>query len=73
VSATEPRLTIDDPVDPAILAELRAKFPDFLKAYDVDGMPPAEFVRYGATVHTLNQFLGGYADLVAFVRTAMVR
>ena len=73
VSATEPRLTIDEPVDGAILAELRAKFPDFLKAHDADGMPPAEFVRYGATVHTLNQFLGGYADLVAFVRTAMVK
>jgi transaldolase len=73
VTATQPRLTIDEPVDGAILAELRAKFPDFLKAHDADGMPPAEFVRYGATVHTLNQFLGGYADLVAFVRTAMVR
>jgi transaldolase len=72
-SATAPRLTIDEPVDPAILAELRAKFPDFIKAHDADGMSPAEFVRYGATVHTLNQFLGGYADLVAFVRAAMVR
>lgn len=71
-SATEPRLTIDDPVDPAIVAELRTKFPDFNKAHDEDGMPPAEFVRYGATVHTLNQFLGGYADLVAFVRAAML-
>jgi transaldolase len=73
VSATEPRLTIDEPVDPALLAELRAKFPDFVRAHDAEGMPPAEFVRYGATVHTLNQFLGGYADLVAFVRTAMVK
>ncbi len=72
-SATEPRLTIDDPVDGGILAELRTKFPDFIKAHDEDGMPPAEFVRYGATVHTLHQFLGGYADLIAFVRTAMVR
>lgn len=71
--ATELRLTIDEPVDDAILAELRAKFPDFIKAHDADGMTPAEFVRYGATVHTLQQFLGGYADLVAFVRSAMVR
>jgi transaldolase len=73
VSTTEPRLTIDEPVDDRILAELRAKFPDFIKAHDADGMVPAEFVRYGATVHTLQQFLGGYADLVAFVRSAMVR
>lgn len=72
-SATVPRLTIDEPVDEAIVAELRTRFPDFTKAYDADGMRPAEFARYGATVHTLHQFLGGYADLVAFVRAAMVR
>jgi transaldolase len=71
-STTEPRLTIEEPVDGAVLAELRAKFPDFIKAHDEDGMKPAEFVRYGATVHTLNQFLGGYADLLAFVRGAML-
>ncbi len=72
-SATAPALTLEQPVDDAILAELRAKFPDFVKAHDVDGMAPAEFVHYGATVHTLHQFLGGYADLLAFVRAAMVR
>jgi transaldolase len=66
-------LTLDRPVDEAILAELRKRFPDFVRAHDAGGMAPAEFVRYGATVHTLNQFLGGYADLVAFVRGTMVR
>jgi transaldolase len=35
-------------------------------------MQPAEFARYGATVHTLNQFLGGYADLLAQVRARML-
>ncbi|HEY0966286.1 MAG TPA: transaldolase family protein [Opitutaceae bacterium] len=63
-----PALTLDREVDDAILAELRAKFPDFVRAYEADGMKPEEFVRYGGTVHTLNQFLGGYADLVAQVR-----
>ncbi len=71
-SDTTPRLTLDEPVDGAMLAELRKKFPDFAKAYDEDGMPPAEFIRYGATIHTLSQFLGGYADLQAFVRAAML-
>lgn len=67
-TAATPRLTLDDPVDDAIIAELRAKFPDFVRAYDEDGMPPEAFLGYGATVHTLNQFLGGYADLLASVR-----
>jgi transaldolase len=72
VSATAPSLTLDTPVDGAILAELRAKFPDFVRAHDENGMPPAGFVSYGATVHTLHQFLGGYADLLALVRGRMI-
>ena len=72
VSATTPTLTLEQPVDDAILAELRAKFPDFNRAYDAQGMPPRDFLGYGATVHTLNQFLGGYADLVALIRARIL-
>ena len=71
-SATVPALTLEQPVDGAILGELRAKFPDFVRAHDENGMPPAEFISYGATVHTLNQFLGGYDDLLASVRARML-
>lgn len=67
-----PTLSLDHPVDEAVVAELRAKFPDFVRAYDSDGMTPAQFATYGATRHTLNQFLGGYADLIALVRTRML-
>ncbi len=72
VSATAPALTLDQPVDGAILAELRAKFPDFIRAHDEHGMKPAEFLDYGATQHTLSQFLGGYGDLIASVRSRML-
>lgn len=72
VSATAPTLTLEQPVDDAILAELRRKFPDFLRAHDENGMSPPDFARYGATLHTLNQFLGGYADLLAAVRARML-
>lgn len=68
----EPELTIDRPVDEAIVAELRTKFADFVRAHDEDGMTPAEFGTYGGTVHTLNQFLGGYADLVTQVRARLL-
>jgi transaldolase len=71
-SATEPTLTLEQPVDDAIIAELRAKFPDFVCAHDERGMPACDYVRYGATRHTLNQFLGGYADLVGVVRNRML-
>ena len=72
VSATAPALTLDQPVDGAVLAELRAKFPDFIRAHDEHGMKPAEFLDYGATQHTLSQFLGGYGDLISSVRARML-
>jgi transaldolase len=72
VSTTQPSLTLEQPVDDAIIAELRAKFPDFIRAHDENGMAPKEFVRYGATIHTLNQFLGGYADLLALIRARLL-
>ena len=59
-SATAPSPTLAQPVDGAILAELRAKFPDFIRAHDEGGMAPREFLGYGATQNTLTQFLGGY-------------
>jgi transaldolase len=71
-SSTPLSLTLEQPVDDAILTELRSKFVDFGRAYDEEGMTPAEFATYGATVHTLHQFLGGYADLLASVRDRML-
>jgi transaldolase len=63
---------MDEPVDPRIVAELRAKFDDFRKAYDADGMTVAEFDDYGATRRTLRQFIGGYAELCQMIREVMV-
>ena len=71
-SAMAPALTLENPVDGAVLAELREKFPDFVRAHDEHGMVPRDFLTYGATVHTLHQFLGGYADLLALVRGRMI-
>lgn len=30
-------------------------------------------MRYGASIHTLNQFIGGYHHLLALVRERMLR
>jgi transaldolase len=65
--------TLDTPVEPRIVDALYAKFADFRRAYDEDGLAPEEFVHYGATIHTLNQFIGGYHDLLALVRERMLR
>jgi transaldolase len=63
---------MDNPVDPAIIAELKGKFPDFIRAYEADGMTVEEFDTYGALVRTIRGFLGGYMDLLAIIRDFMI-
>jgi transaldolase len=63
---------MDVPVDPAILAQLEKHFADFGRAMAPDGMSPGEFDGFGATRHTLMQFLRGYEDMLGIVREAMV-
>ena len=62
----EPRMHL--PVDPAILAELTERIPDFGRAYEPDGLTPIEFDGYGPTARTLRAFIGSYHDLQATVR-----
>jgi transaldolase len=69
--AVEP--TLDRPVEPRVVETLFRAFADFRRAYDEDGLQPEEFVHYGASVHTLNQFIGGYQDLLGLVRERMLR
>ena len=64
--SAEPRMHL--PVAEDIMNELLKIGPEFHKAYDADGMTPAEFNTYGATVRTLRQFLQANNDLEQFVR-----
>ena len=63
---------MDDPVAPEVVAELCRRFPDFRRAYDVDGMKPDEFDAYGATARTLRSFIESYHDLTAVIRDFML-
>ena len=63
--------TIDKPVDPQYLEALM-KIPEFVQAYEPYGLKPEEFQHYGAFKATMNQFLGGYDDLVKVIRSYMI-
>ena len=63
---------MDNPVDPALLAQLQRHFPDFNRAYNADGMKPAEFGSFGATRRTLMQFLNGYDGMISIIREFMI-
>lgn len=67
----EPEALIDVPVPEHYLAELR-RIPDFVRAYEEDGMTPEEFADYGATRRTLRQFLDADAKLDALVRDVLI-
>jgi transaldolase len=63
---------IDVPVDARIIAALSERVPEFSRAYDVDGLTPAEFDTFGATRVTLRQFLDADAQLDSIVRDILV-
>ena len=65
----EPRM--DVPVAPEIMKTLKS-IPEFVRAYEPDGMSPEEFDTYGATVRTLRGFLQADADLDALVRDVIM-
>ena len=66
----EPRM--DLPVDPSLLADLYERIPDFRRAYDPDGMTPAEFEGYGASARTLRTFVKSYHDLQGAIRDLLL-
>jgi transaldolase len=71
-SSVEVRPRMDDPVDPAILAELHARFSDFVRAYEPDGLAPDEFDTFGPSARTLRAFVGSYHELLHQVMDALV-
>ena len=68
----EVRPRIDNPVDPTIVEELLAHFPDFRRAYSEDGLAIDEFDTFAPTVRTLRQFIAACTDLDALVRDVML-
>lgn len=67
-SGIDPRPRMDVPVDPTLIADLYERIPDFRRAYEPDGMTPAEFEGFGATARTLRSFIKSFHDLQAAIR-----
>jgi transaldolase len=71
-SDIEVRPRMDDPVDPAVVAELAAHFPDFGRAYEPTGLAIDEFDGFGPTARTLRAFVASYHELLHQVFDALV-
>jgi len=70
-SGHDPKPRIEEPVDPVIIDALLT-IPDFLRAYEIDGMSHAEFDEFGATRKTLRQFLEADQALDQIVRDVII-
>jgi transaldolase len=71
-SDVEVRPRMADPVDPAIVAELSAHYPDFVRAFEPDGLSLDEFDTFPPTLRTLRQFVGSYHELLTTVSDAIL-
>ena len=71
-SDVEVRPRMDDPVDPAIVAELSAHFPDFVRANEPDELAPAAFDAFPPTARTLRAFIASYHELLHQVTDALI-
>ncbi len=71
-SSVEVRSRIDEPVRPELIAELASHVPDFVRAYEPDGLAVAEFDSFGATARTLRSFIASYHELQHQVTEALI-
>jgi len=71
-SDVEVRARIEDPVAPAHLDDLRRHLPDFVRAYEPDGLAVSEFDGFGATARTLRAFIASRQELVRLATDALI-
>lgn len=62
---------IDEAVCPRYMEQLLS-IPEFVQAYEVNGMDVEDFDNYGATKDTLSQFFAGYDELVTIIRKYII-
>lgn len=71
-SAVEVRERMQEPVASEIVSELRDRFPDFRRAYEIDGLSIEDFDSFGPTVRTLRSFIAAKYQMIGFVRDLML-
>ena len=71
-SDVEVRPRMDDPVPPVYVDDLCRHLPDFVRAYEPDGLAVADFDAFPPTVRTLRAFIASYHELLAEVVDAVL-
>ena len=71
-SSIEVRPRMDDPVPAEHLDALRRQLPEFVRAFEPEGLALADFDRWGPTVRTLRAFVASYHELLHLVSDALL-
>jgi len=71
-SDVEVRPRMDEPVPPTYVDDLCRHLPDFVRAYQPEGLSVSEFDAFPPTVRTLRAFIGSYHELLAEVVDAVL-
>lgn len=71
-SDVEVRARIDDPVPQAHVDQLRRHLPDFVRAFEPDGLTVEEFDSFGPTARTLRVFIASRQELMGLVTDVLV-
>jgi transaldolase len=71
-SDIEVRARMDDPVPGEHVDALRRHLPDFVRAYEPDGLREDDFDTWQPTVRTLRAFIGSYHELLHLVTDALL-
>jgi transaldolase len=71
-SGIDPVERIDVPVDPNLVDDLCRRVPDFVRAYEPDGLGVEEFAAFGPSARTLRSFVASYHDLQGAVRDVVL-
>ena len=65
---------VGEQLDPSIISELKAAMPDFVRAWEIDGMKPSEYYDFGGVALFRESFMKGWKqllDLIAERRRAL--
>ena len=71
-SSVEVRDRWANPVPEHAVAQLLERSPEFVKAFEPDGLSIPEFDTYGATMRTLRAFIASYWELVGTIDDLMI-
>ncbi len=66
-------VTIEDPIDPAVVGQLTSTFPEVRQALEPDGLSLEDFEGFGPVQHFRDNFVAGWAAVRQMIADERIR